>query len=564
MLAAYNFTLPKSDLLRSISHEGDPRWLTALAMRLRKGDAVSIGVLGASVAQNGGCLTQPGKRCMAYRGARALSMMYGGRRPHKGFAVRLFELINATWPHREHTLVNAALDGTPAQVMLPCLFTHLPKAVQLVIVEFGSLALHLDHPSVEEVVRRLLSLQPPPAIVFLTVRGLCKRTPVRTNATIRYALHSHWELYTPSERTPWAVAEEEFQHVCVRYNVGCLSLYNAIINHMLAREPGYALSDVSLDCLHPFNGKRGTDMLTDLLVHWLHRGLLALQPRFLEDRNSASESFPLQPSLPTSVHTQGPTISSTCLSFAEQGRLTSPISQAMRNVEWRTAFCAPEGRNCSQLVAVNVGCPLEASRTRHRWAQEHKDAWLASNDKTSLLHVTQSTTQSLDHRHAYHSRRGTSPRAWGYCHFAQTPPGRLKRGLARGLTEKAKVSPGLAAIVPGAVLEVSVDTRVTPDGQADRKARIAVGLEHLTSYENMGKVVISCSGHCSCEPHSVDAHRTSMVRNESVFARHYFDVLGAHVQCLLRIVVHNSTSSGGFKFKVRSLTLAPATSPRKY
>ena len=33
---------------------------------------------------------------MAYRGVRPLGMMYGERRPHKGFAVRLFELLNET------------------------------------------------------------------------------------------------------------------------------------------------------------------------------------------------------------------------------------------------------------------------------------------------------------------------------------------------------------------------------------------------------------------------------------------------------------------------------------
>ena len=40
-------------------------------------------------------------------------------------------------------LNNSALDGTPAQVLLPCLFTHLPKALHLVVLEFGSLAKHL-------------------------------------------------------------------------------------------------------------------------------------------------------------------------------------------------------------------------------------------------------------------------------------------------------------------------------------------------------------------------------------------------------------------------------------
>ena len=225
----HNFTLNSLALQRSLTSFGDPLLLHSLLHNLRSHRPITIGVLGASVAQNGGCITQPGKRCMAFRGARPLPMMYGGKRPHKGFAVRLFDMINRTWPHPQHQLVNAALDGTPAQTMLPCLFTHLPRAVQLVIIEFGSLALHLDFPAVEAVVRRLLSLQPPPAILFLTIRGLCKRTPRETSATVRYTLGSHWELYRPEETTAWSKAEEEFGRVCSHYSVGCVSLYNATI-----------------------------------------------------------------------------------------------------------------------------------------------------------------------------------------------------------------------------------------------------------------------------------------------------------------------------------------------
>ena len=273
---AHNYTLDVDARQRSLTNLGDPLFLRPLLHSLRSHQPVTIGVLGASVAQNGGCLTQPGKRCMLHRGKRLHNMMYGEKKPHKGFAVGLFEMMNRTWPHPHHRLVNAALDGTPAQTLLPCLFTHLPRAVQLVIIEFGSLALHLDFPAVEAVVsaagservagsgslvrsglvagsetgfgieprsrptgpsplttrpplakratpascptpnghahtaealhpiaaraqnlwfaaticrvsqvRRLLALQPPPAIVFLTIRGLCKRTPKRTADTVR-------------------------------------------------------------------------------------------------------------------------------------------------------------------------------------------------------------------------------------------------------------------------------------------------------------------------------------------------------------------------------------------
>ena len=42
---------------------------------------------------------------------------------------------------------------------------------------------------------------------------------------------------------------------------------------MLARRPGYSLRDVSLDCMHPLQGRLGTEHMVDLLANWLERGL---------------------------------------------------------------------------------------------------------------------------------------------------------------------------------------------------------------------------------------------------------------------------------------------------
>eukprot|EP00964_Phaeocystis_antarctica_P157226 scaffold127346_cov66-Phaeocystis_antarctica.AAC.1 len=108
---------------------------------------------------------------MFFNGAVPVKLEWAEKpRPHKGFAVRLVELLKATWPRSQLTLVNAAQDATPAQSMLPCLFTHLPRNVGLVVVEFGSLALHLRLPAAEAIARKLLGLQPPPLVVFLTIR----------------------------------------------------------------------------------------------------------------------------------------------------------------------------------------------------------------------------------------------------------------------------------------------------------------------------------------------------------------------------------------------------------
>ena len=49
----------------------------------------------------------------------------------------------------------------------------------------------------------------------------------------------------------------------------------------------------------------------------------------------------------------------------------------------------------------------------------------------------------------------------------------------------------------------------------------------------------------------VDAHR-----NVSVFLQHSFELTGATTECALQIQVKEESSSGGHKFKVRTVTLS--------
>ena len=44
--------------------------------------------------------------------------------------------------------------------------------------------------------------------------------------------------------------------------------------------------------------------------------------------------------------------------------------------------------------------------------------------------------------------------------------------------------------------------------------------------------------------------------NESVFVRHFFTIRGASARCSLSLLLLNESSSGGHKFKVRSLFIA--------
>lgn len=173
----YRYTLPAAARARSVIHAPSHCALAPLLARLEGGLPVSIGVMGSSVAQQGGCLEQPGQRCMGY----------------DGFATRLLRFIQTRWPHSGHSLVNVAVDMTPLSPhQLPCLYSHLPRNVSLVLLDFASMAGHSRKnrnlvSDMETVVRALLSGPPlHPLLVLLSVYQVCRRVPGSQGEMLRY------------------------------------------------------------------------------------------------------------------------------------------------------------------------------------------------------------------------------------------------------------------------------------------------------------------------------------------------------------------------------------------
>ena len=84
-------------LQRSVARMASPRSLSPLFARLSRGEPISFGLIGASVAQNGGCLSQSYKRCFDYRGVSRVKMAWGEprKRKFKGWAVRFLEARSA-------------------------------------------------------------------------------------------------------------------------------------------------------------------------------------------------------------------------------------------------------------------------------------------------------------------------------------------------------------------------------------------------------------------------------------------------------------------------------------
>ena len=86
-LAAHSFLLPQHLRQRGIAADG--RDMERVIAQLESGKPISIGMLGASVGQNAGCISQPGRRCMNYRGVDPVGLVWGkpAVRPFKGFLV---------------------------------------------------------------------------------------------------------------------------------------------------------------------------------------------------------------------------------------------------------------------------------------------------------------------------------------------------------------------------------------------------------------------------------------------------------------------------------------------
>ena len=97
----FNFSLDKGARIAGMTSIGSAAFLAKLAA----GKSISVAVIGASVAENGGCTSQPGARCMNYRGIDPVSLVHGAPRLrlHKGWIIQWWEWLIATFPHSEHT-----------------------------------------------------------------------------------------------------------------------------------------------------------------------------------------------------------------------------------------------------------------------------------------------------------------------------------------------------------------------------------------------------------------------------------------------------------------------------
>jgi len=152
---------------------------------------------------------------------------------------------------------------------------------------------------------------------------------------------------------------------------------------MLSRRPGFSLRDVSLDCMHPLQGRLGTEYMVDLLANWLERGVSSLHRGdragggvHEEERRRRVEASRLggastdagdhhTPRLPEPLHPQNrlPAPDGVCYSFGERRKARSAISQRMRNLDWSTAQCRGGYHGDGDCQTLNhTVCPKSSAR----------------------------------------------------------------------------------------------------------------------------------------------------------------------------------------------------------
>lgn len=465
-----------------------------LVSRLRSGAPIAMGVIGASVAQNAGCLTQPGKRCM----------QLSGRAPstRTGWAVRMLQKINQSYPHHGHRIHNAAADATPAAAVLKCLGTHLPRRLDLVIIEFGSMAPFMEPglASVEGMVRSLLVAYPSSEIVILSVHKWCEQSDVGDPLFYRDG-----EQLGVRAGSPWERVEQETLRVCRRYKTTCVSVHKGLLPLVQRREPGFDVLDlVGRDCLHPINGRFGVDYIEQMLGHAFERAetdTAMVQSGGVAGDGGAQLTAPLHAANLLSA-------SHECLSFLDRA------SQRNSLLKWTTTWC-PSNDSAATAGAATGDGKERGCVSKH----DHARCPVGSSSKAK-----------------YGAFLSSPPPVWFECKWSLSPFGRRKQ------------SPAVVALVPGATARVTIELHGV--------RRTELSLEYLASYAQMGRVSAACYGGCACASQSIDAHRPGV--RASTWEQHQFELSLSHrknTACVLQLVLLHASSSDSTRFSVRGLKL---------
>lgn len=488
------------DTNAAILHNGSAALINTLFARLSHGLPIVLGIYGASVAQNAGCLDQGNRRCMAYSGTRYgfLPWPKPAWRTFKGWGVRLLDHINKSYPSTNHAINNSGLDASPVAVGAECLFSYLPSTMHLIVIEFGSMALWDEKSlwSLEAVVRQFSALPSRPTIILLSIFNLCVgvRPPILPKSDKRAGKY----------QSSWDALQIESLRLCSTYGAICISQKHGLLPLVLSGRLNH--SDViPQDCLHPINAPYGVDVVTSMLATWFDN---AQRSYGSEERNP----LPARRLLPPALWAENNrTVIRSCYAFStSSGRWIRELGLRLRPMQWSTTWCPANFTESYKDKGDSHACqPIE-------------------NDESRLA-----CPADVDRKQeVFAALMAQPPKTFFYCRTA----------LASNVAQR-KRSFGVVALTPGATLRFGIDSGAG-------HTRLMLTLTYLTSYSGgMGMAALRCS-RCRCDTTIIDAHNPRI--NASVFASTAVHVFESNRPgCAAELRVLERTSSGGNKFKVR-------------
>lgn len=330
---------PLSMEAASTLHSGNP----FVMLKAIQNGLLRIGVLGASMAQNGGCFDAL-KRCGSMDGRHLLSHTEYDALQHTwitkkenrlGFIVDFAQRLQKLHSGLHVKIHNAAVDATPIQAVLDCFHSHLPKALDVAILEPGSMAKYATASDLARVVETVRTMDGSPHIVIVLFHEwLHQRSK---------AFYDEWE------DTPWLRMERAALALSYKYNLTCLSPRRALYAYV-NRSHERLYKYVGDDGLHIVNSRYGISYVSDMLWNWY----LSIN----------TMTYPA-PDAPVRVANAPPLAS--CYRF-------SSTPQRFRLIDWSTAACP----------ACNVTRPTSCNHKLSRaWSFCKKSDHGVKNRKTS-------------------------------------------------------------------------------------------------------------------------------------------------------------------------------------
>lgn len=289
--------LTPEEQARGVTYLGSGSRMRRVAGKLLAGQPVTVVALGGSVTYG-----------------------HGVDDASQAYPALFFAFLNASFPNREHVLLNRGLPGATSQVTAPCVHSMVPPTADLVIVEFST----NDSPSgwttrgkgsYEGLLRSLLALPSGPAVVLLHHFPWFKAAGDGRSAGLFYRepegqltlLSHYYDVPSLSLRgAAWRLMQAGIKGFKVDRTILEGNRDATTGEPIPAAEPGRSGDYLYLDIIHPGpNGHRIlAELLTGLLAHALaeaearpalasrqHPRLQALPPPMIPSFQESVPSF---------------------------------------------------------------------------------------------------------------------------------------------------------------------------------------------------------------------------------------------------------------------------------